>query len=164
VTSRVAQWWRADEPGAAVPRVVGAAVGDLAPDLVGLDSQGAPIHLSSHRGRVVVLNFWATWCGPCLAEIPLLNDLQARYGSQGVDVIGVSVDEGGWPVVAPFADKLKIAYPLALSNDEVAAAFGGLSEVPATFVIDREGRIVIKRVGVLSEEAAPLPIDRLIAR
>jgi thiol-disulfide isomerase/thioredoxin len=163
VTTRAAQRWSGGEPDAARPPVTGALVGDIAPDVVGLDAHGAPVHLSGLRGRVVVLNFWATWCGPCLAEIPVLNDLGQRYGSQ-VEVIGVSLDEDGWTAIDTFRTDHPMNYPLALANDDVLASFGGVDQLPATFVIDRTGRIVIKRVGLLTESALPLPIDEVLGR
>ena len=152
-TTRVSQLWRADEPEASTPRVVGATLGDIAPDLVGADSQGRPVHLSSLRGRVIVLNFWATWCGPCRSEIPLLNDLQARFGAQGFDVIGVSLDAGGWAAIQAFTAQTPMDYAVALENDDVAEAFGGVGVLPMTFIIDRDGLIVVKRIGPISSGA-----------
>jgi peroxiredoxin len=162
-TSLATQLWHGDEPEARRPPAVGVTLGDLAPDLLGLDSRGTPISLSTLRGHVVVVNFWATWCPPCKAEIPRLNDLQSRYGAQGLDVVGVSVDEGGWAVVAPFAAEQQISYTLALATDEVTTAFGGVTALPMTVVIDRDGRIVRKMVGQLfGEHGETLQIDRLV--
>jgi len=162
-TRRVGQWIQG-EPAASLPRVVGVTLGDIAPDLVGKDLQGAPVYLSSFRGRVVVLNFWATWCGPCRAEMPILNALRARFGEQDLVVIGVSMDADGWSAVSPFAAQEGITYPLAVGDDEVSAAYGGISELPTTFVINREGAIVVKRVGPLSENADYGPIATLVGR
>jgi thiol-disulfide isomerase/thioredoxin len=162
-TSRATQLWRGDEPNAGRPPEVGAAIGDLAPDLLGADSHGAPILLSAFRGHVVVVNFWATWCAPCKAEIPRLNDLHNRYAAQGLDIVGVSVDENGWAAVTPFAAQHQIAYTLTLASDEITAAFGGVTALPMTVVIDRDGRIVRKMVGQLfGEHDETLQIDRLL--
>src|SRR6185295_8290037 len=140
-TKLVGQWLRVDEPAAAQPAVVGAALGNIAPDLVGMDSQGKPVHLSSLRGRVVVLNFWATWCGPCVAEVALMNDLRTRFGAQDLAVVGVSMDADGWASVGPFAAAHSIDYALAVGDDNVADSYGGVGQLPTTFILDREGRI-----------------------
>ena len=163
-TTRVTQLWRADEPAAANPPVIGADLGDIAPDLLGSDAAGRSITLSLHRGHVVVANFWATWCGPCKQEIPILNDLNARFGAQGLDVIGVSLDEAGWPAVTPFAADQRIDYPVVLGTDAVAVSFGGVTALPATFLIDQEGRIIAKFEGPLREGLYDVTIIKLLGR
>ena len=161
-SSRVAQFWRADEPLANVPKRVGATVGSQVPDVAGFDAAGLPVSLSSRRGRVVVLNFWATWCPPCRAEIPVLNSLERRYGALGLDVIGVSFDDDGWAAVRPFAESLAVTYTLALGSDEVATAFDALRELPATFIVDRNGVIVARIVGAMREGQHDALIERLL--
>ena len=162
-TAGVSQLWRHDEPAATMPRAIGSSVGDIAPDVVGTDEHGAPIRLSSRRGRMVVLNFWATWCLPCKAEIPLLNDLHARFGASG-DIIGVSVDEDGWAAISLFVATQEVSYAIGLADPATTSAFGGVENLPATFVIDRDGRIVVKRVGVLTEGSGYQQIADLLAR
>ena len=162
-SARVSQLWRADEPEANAPRVVGLGIGDIAPDIVGADAQGTPVGLSSLRGRFVVLNFWATWCAPCRTEIPLLNDIQRQF-RQEVAVIGVSLDQDGWAAIAPFVAEQPIGYTVALGNNDVSSAYGGVNELPATFVIDRDGRIVVKRIGVLNEGADYAQLVKLFER
>jgi thiol-disulfide isomerase/thioredoxin len=149
-SARVSQLWRADEPEAGAPRVVGATLGDIAPDLVGTDSQGQAVHLSSLRGRVVVVNFWATWCGPCRAEVPLLNGLQARFAAEGLAVVGVALDAGGWNAIRDFAAGTPIDYGVSLGNDDVSDAYGGIAALPMTFIIDRTGLIVVKHKGPIA--------------
>jgi peroxiredoxin len=151
VTTGVSQLWRADEPEAGAPKAVGLSVGDIVPDLAGIDRAGRRLRISSLRGRMVVLNFWATWCGPCKAEVPLLNDLQSRFRARGLEVIGVSIDEAGWPAVNEFAAEQNMGYAVTLADDETIRAFGGVTELPMTLIIDRDGRIIVKRVGVLTE-------------
>src|SRR5262245_4812758 len=150
LTMRVTQFWQADEPAASRPKIVGAIIGAIAPDAVGVTSSGVPIRLSALRGQVVVLNFWATWCAPCREEIPVLNDLHHRYGAQGLNVIGVSLDDDGWSAVAPFVSELGVTYQITLGDDEVANAFGGVTALPATFIIDRDGIIHVHYKGPLT--------------
>ena len=150
-TTSVSQLWRADEPEASAPRVTGMTIGDIAPDEVGVDRDGNAQRLSSRRGKFVVLNFWATWCAPCLAEIPLLNDLQSRLGPTGVEVIGVSIDDTGWADVNNFVSAQRIGYTVTLADAQTIEAFGGVNQLPMTMVIDRNGRIVAKHVGLVTE-------------
>ena len=122
------------------------AKGQPAPDwqLAGFD--GKPIKLSDFKGKVVVLNFWATWCPPCRKEIPTLVALQKDYSAQGVVVVGVSLDQGGSAVVQSFASKMAIEYPIAIGNEELAAAYG-VQAIPTTFIIDRAGNVIGEHQG-----------------
>lgn len=123
-----------------------------APDftLTGLD--GTPFMLSEHRGEVVVLNFWATWCVPCLAEMPALEALQREYEGEGVQVVGVSQDTGGVDEILPFAERLDVTYPLLPDPAfTVATRYGGIAALPTTIFVDREGRIARKEVGALTD-------------
>jgi thiol-disulfide isomerase/thioredoxin len=160
----VTQFFRADEPLATAPKAISAEIGGIAPEFIGTDGQGARLSLHSHRGRVVVLNFWATWCAPCRQEIPVLSALQARFGADGVDVIGVSLDEDGWAAITPFLSSARVSYPIALGNDDVAAAFGGVDALPATFVIDRDGVIHAKHVGAITAGLYDDLLTRLLLR
>lgn len=112
------------------------------------DMNGVDVKLSSFKGKVIVLNFWATWCGPCKAEIPMLVELQKQYASDLV-VLGVSVDD---PVekLKPFATQYKINYPLlvGLGRDDVQDAYGPLYGIPMTFYIGRDGRMCKKHPGI----------------
>lgn len=118
-----------------------------APDfkLKGLD--GKPVALSQYRGKVVLLDFWATWCPPCRAEIPGFVDLQKRYGKQGLQVIGLSLDQGDPADVATFVKNNKINYPVAIADQKVSRSYGGIVGIPTTFLIDRHGRIAQKYIG-----------------
>ena len=111
------------------------------------DVDGKVVQSSDFKGKVVVLNFWATWCPPCLAEIPDFIKLQDKYNKQGVTFVGISVDQGGPEVVARFLKKSKINYPIALGNLDVAQQFGVTQGIPVTFVIDRKGDIVANHLG-----------------
>jgi peroxiredoxin len=119
-----------------------------APDFTLSDEAGSPVKLSDFRGKVVLLNFWATWCSPCEREIPWFVQFQQRYERRGFSVLGVSMDQGGWSAVKPYAAKKQINYPLAIGNEQIAALFGGLESIPLTLVIDRSGRMAAIHVGL----------------
>ncbi len=118
-----------------------------APDFELDNFAGGKTRLSDYRGKVVLLNFWATWCGPCVAETPDFVDLYRNYRERGLVVLGVSVDQNPRAVLQPFIRKHKIDYPILLVNQRVAADYGGLTSIPTTFLIDREGMIRNQYVG-----------------
>lgn len=125
--------------------------------LKGLDDQD--VSLSQFKGQVVLVNFWATWCGPCRIEIPWLIDLQNKYAARGFTVLGVAMDDEGKSAVAPFVEKerFKVAgtpqpmnYPVVLGNDATADKFGGLVGFPTSLLISRDGRVVKRVDGLVS--------------
>jgi thiol-disulfide isomerase/thioredoxin len=118
-----------------------------APDWKLADLNGKIVNFSDFRGRVLILDFWATWCGPCRIEIPHFVELQKQYGNKGLTVIGVSLDEQGPEVVKQFVKQLGVNYPIVIGNEKVAEAYGGIDGIPTTFVIDRQGRIVSQHIG-----------------
>ena len=123
-----------------------SVVHSVAPDFSLQDLSGQPLNLASYRGKVVLLDFWATWCTPCRAEIPRFVEFQDRYRDQGLQVIGISMDDGPKPVL-DFYREFKMNYPVALGNEKVAQAYGGVLGLPVTFLIDRDGRVAAKYVG-----------------
>jgi thiol-disulfide isomerase/thioredoxin len=118
----------------------------FAPELSLTDLGGQKLELSSHRGKVVLLDFWATWCAQCRTEIPLLVDLQKKYGNQGLQVIGISLDDDP-KAVRGFYKQFKMNYPVAIGDANLAERYGGILGLPVNFVIDREGRIHAKHLG-----------------
>ena len=110
---------------------------------------GQTISTADWRGKVTIVNFWATWCPPCRAEIPDLLALQEKYRGQ-VQIIGISQDEDPPAVVQQFADRFHINYPIVMSTPEIEKAFPGIYALPTSFIVDREGRVVQKHVGLLN--------------
>jgi thiol-disulfide isomerase/thioredoxin len=112
------------------------------------DLDGKTLSSADWQGKVVLVNFWATWCGPCRAEIPDLVALQNKYRDQLV-IVGISEDEGPVEEVRKFAEQYKVNYPIAMTTPEVSERFPGISALPTTFFLDKEGQIVQKHVGIL---------------
>jgi cytochrome c biogenesis protein CcmG/thiol:disulfide interchange protein DsbE len=121
-----------------------------APQLTLKDSTGKTISLTDYRGKVVLLDFWATWCTGCKLEIPWFSEFQKAYGAQGFAVVGVSMDESGWTVVKPFLAETHVPYPILLGDDRTAQRFG-IQSLPDTFLIDRQGRLAAAYKAVLVE-------------
>src|SRR5208282_706006 len=115
-----------------------------APDFSLKDADGKPVKLSDYRGKVVLLDFWATWCGPCKIEIPWFMDFERQFKDRGFAVVGVSMDEDGWAAVKPYLMRVQINYRVLLGNDQVGSLYGGVDSLPTTFLIDRQGNIVSK--------------------
>jgi cytochrome c-type biogenesis protein len=147
--------------GRAKPALVSGIDGNPEPDLRLKDVDGKDVSLADFKGKVVFLNFWATWCDPCRVEIPWLIDMQGKYASRGFTVIGVAMDDEGRTAVIPFIDKerfdvngqqLPMRYPILLGTDEAADKFGGILGYPTSFLISREGKIVAKFQGLKSSD------------
>ncbi len=128
-----------------------------APEFEVATRSGAPFRLSDHRGEVVVLNLWATWCPPCRREIPDFIALQDELGEEGLTVVGVALDAGGWDAVGPFADQMGINYAVAVDDGTVDGLYGPTASFPTTFVIDREGNVAHYVPGmILRDDLEPL--------
>ena len=123
----------------------------VAADFTLKDSRGVDVNLSDYKGKVVVLNFWATWCGPCKVEIPWFAEFENKYKDSGFVVLGVSMDEDGWETVRPYMEKMKMTYRVTIGDQALAAKFGGIESLPETLLIDREGRVAAKHVGLASK-------------
>jgi peroxiredoxin len=134
-----------------------------APDFSLADLSGRTFRLSDYRGKVVVLDFWATWCDPCKQEIPHFIEMQNKYSSQGLQVLGVSMDDDQ-PSVREFQQQFKMNYPVALGTPELADQYGGILGLPITFVIDRHGRITARHVGATDASVIEAEIQKLLAQ
>lgn len=133
-----------------------------APEFTLKDSNGKPVKLSDYRGKAVVLDFWATWCGPCKVEIPWFVEFQQKYKDRGLVVLGVASGDEYWNVIQPFAKKMRINYPLVLGNDTTADLYGGIEALPTTFIIDRQGRIAKIHIGLASKEDFQNAIEKVL--
>src|SRR5579863_674771 len=122
-----------------------------APDFNLRDANGRAVKLSDYQGRVVLLNFWATWCGPCQIEIPWFVEFENKYGAEGFTVLGVSMGEDGWKAVKPFLAAKKVNYPVVLGNEEVNQLYGGIESLPTTLLIGRDGRTVFFHSGLIGK-------------
>lgn len=126
--------------------------GELAPDFTLRSLDGKMVRLSEFHGKAVVLNFWATWCDPCREEMPWFVDLQKQYGPQGLQIIGIAMDDADPEDIAKFAKELNIDYPILVgkesARDSIADAYGGIEFLPETFYISRDGKVLQKVFGL----------------
>ncbi len=127
------------------------------------DASGEDVKLSEYQGKVVLLNFWATWCQPCNEEIPWFIEFENRYREQGLAVLGVSMDETGWKAVRPYVQARKMNYPVMLASRQVAESYGPVDALPTTFIIDRSGNIAGKYIGVPDRSTYENKIQELLA-
>lgn len=148
---------------AAEPRLVPVSRRDPAPGFALPDLDGGAATLADYTGRVLLLNFWATWCLPCRAEMPWFADFETAFGGAGFAVLGVSVDEPGRDVVEPFLERSPVNYRIALADTAARlASFGPLNTLPTTWLIDRQGRIAAEHVGLVSRAAIEAEIRLLL--
>jgi cytochrome c biogenesis protein CcmG/thiol:disulfide interchange protein DsbE len=129
-----------------------------------LDPEGGTLKLSDLKGKAVVLNFWATWCGPCKLEMPLLIRLQKKYGPQGLRIVGIEMDETDGKAAAAFAREIGTNYPIAIGTEAIAKLYGGIDGLPATFFVDRSGKIAAHTLGGRSEDAIESDIRSILGR
>lgn len=127
---------------------VGNMKGQPAPEFALQSLDGRTIHLSDYRGKAVVLNFWATWCEPCKIEMPWFVELQKHYGPEGLQIVGVAMDDSSQQDIAKFAQNMGVNYPILMGKEAVGDSYGGVQFLPATFYIDRDGKVVDKIFGL----------------
>ncbi len=132
-----------------------------APDFSLPDLNGHSLQLSSYRGKAVLLDFWATWCDPCREETPHLVELQNKYGGQGLQIIGVSMDDGPEPV-REFYQHFQMNYPVVMGNAEIGKLYGGVLGLPIAFVIAPDGRIYKKHIGATAPSAFEHDVKELL--
>jgi thiol-disulfide isomerase/thioredoxin len=151
-----------------------AAAGDSRPNepvVTFKNLEGQDVPLASLKGKVVIVNFWATWCEPCRVEIPWMIDFQQKYADKGLTILGVAMDDEGKSVVAPYVQTTKfdvdghsttMNYPIMLGNDDIAGKFGGLIGFPTTIVISRDGKIQKRYIGLADQADLDKEIKELL--
>jgi len=151
---------------AGVQNQFGPARGTMAPDfeLQILQGKGKTLQLSSLKGKAVVVNFWATYCDPCKIEMPWLADLQKKYGPQGLQVLGIVMDDPGEKTIVDFAKKVGINYPVLVGTDKVADLYGGIDGLPTTFFLDRDGKVVDRVLGLEDESLLEASIKKSLGQ
>jgi peroxiredoxin len=140
-----------------------SASGNAAPDFTVTDIDGKKLSLSDFKGKVVLLDFWATWCAPCRTEVPHFVDMQNKYGPDGFQVIGISMDDDAKPV-QEFAREFKLNYPVAVGDDKLGQSYGGVLGLPVNFIIDRQGRIFSKHIGATNAAIFDREVEDLLAK
>jgi peroxiredoxin len=134
-----------------------------APEFVLKDSSGNRMSVKDYRGKVLLLDFWATWCHGCKQEIPWFSEFQRKYAAKGLEVAGVSLDKEGWMVVRQFINSAKVPYRIVLGDDAIARMYG-IENMPDTFLIDREGKIAATYIGLVNKDDVEANIQTLLSR
>ncbi len=133
-----------------------------APDFKLKTSDGTTVQLSKLHGKVVLVNFWATWCGPCRKEIPDFLEVYEQYKSLGFEIVGVALDEEGWNVINPFVERYKITYPIVIGTGKTVEAYGNFDAIPTSFFVDRKGNIVDQHTGLLTKKQLEKKLKELL--
>ncbi len=134
----------------------------FSPDFSLPDLDERMVRLRDFQGKIVFLNFWATWCGPCKIEIPWFVEFQQKYQDKGFAVLGISMDDEGWDVVKPYIAQHKVNYRILLGTDLVAEQYGGVDSLPTTFLLDQELRVASIHVGLVSKDVYEKEIRELL--
>jgi cytochrome c biogenesis protein CcmG/thiol:disulfide interchange protein DsbE len=152
------------DAGGNAPQYISPLKGKAAPAFTLEDIDGRKVSLSDYKGKAVLLNFWATWCGPCKMETPWLIELRNQYAGQGFEVLGISTegedlpadDKAGWVkqknAIAKFVKEERVPYPVLINGDSLAKPYGGLDAMPTSFYVDRNGTVVAAQMGLTSKD------------
>ena len=125
-------------------------------------ADGKTIELAKLKGKVVLVNFWATWCGPCRKEMPDFVELYKQKRSKGLEIVSISLDQEGWKVVNPFVKQYNINFPVTIGNGYLVEAYGGIQYIPTTFIVDRNGYIVDKQIGMMAKQVLEQKLQPLL--
>jgi thiol-disulfide isomerase/thioredoxin len=142
----------------------GQLIGNLAPDFELPALDGKKLKLSDLRGKAVLLNFWATYCGPCKIEMPWFVELQKEYGPQGFQIVGVAMDDASTEDIAKFTKEMGVNYPILLGQESVGESYGGVGVLPTTFFIDRDGKLIAREFGLQSRSVFVDHIKKAMSR
>lgn len=142
----------------------GQLQGQMAPDFSLASLDGKTLRLSDYRGKAVLLNFWATWCEPCKIEMPWFVDLQKKYGPQGLQIVGVAMDDASPKEISEFAQKLGVNYPIVIGKETVGDQYGGLPYLPSTFYIARDGKVLDRVFGLKSRSEIEDEIQKALTQ
>jgi peroxiredoxin len=154
--------WQTISPNApAEMKLIEAGKRIAAPDFTLTDAEGKPVRLSDRKGKVVLVNFWATWCGGCKVEIPWFVVFDSKYRNAGLDTIGVSLDSDGWTSVRPYLKEKPISYTIVVGNEATANEFN-VSAMPVTVLVDRQGRIAATHTGLVARATYEFEIEALL--
>jgi len=126
------------------------------------DASGNIAKLADYKGKVVLLNFWATWCSPCKAEMPWFEEFDKKFNDRGFAVLGVSVDEDGWKAVNPYVKEKGFHYRMLLGDEAVSTLYGGVDSLPTTFMIDKDGKIAALHTGLVAKAVYQKQIEELL--
>jgi len=150
-------------------------LGKPAPDFALQDLSGKKVSLASYKGKAVMINFWATWCGPCKLETPWLVELRNEYASKGFEILGISAeaddladnDKAGWAkdkaAITAFAREEHMQYPVLINGDSISTTYGGLEAMPTSFFVDRAGKVVAVQLGITSKDDIAAKIQKALA-
>jgi cytochrome c biogenesis protein CcmG/thiol:disulfide interchange protein DsbE len=162
-TARISHFVLSKVPNVSSDVLLSKPVRQAAPDFALPDQNGHVVRLSALRGRVVLLNFWATWCKPCRTELPWFSDFHRQYDSRGLSVMAVAMDDDGWTVVRPFISKLNVGFPVMVGGDAIVNLYGGLNAVPTTLVIDKSGLVAATNIGIQQREKYEAELQALLS-
>jgi thiol-disulfide isomerase/thioredoxin len=150
--------------GVNIEKLSGEVKGKIAPEWELNTLDGKPVKLSDYRGKAVLLNFWATWCEPCKIEMPWFVELQKEYGSQGLAIVGVAMEDTKNEEIAAFAKKMGVNYTILRGKEAVGEAYGGVEGLPTSFFIGRDGKLVDQATGLVSRSAIVDGIKEALAQ
>ncbi len=156
------------------PQYLSPLKGQPAPAFTLEDLSGKKVSLASYKGKAVLINFWATWCGPCKIETPWLIDLRNQYAAEGFEVLGISADDidRGDPQklsdekkeIARFVQQMHMPYPVLIDGDSLSKPYGGLDELPASFFVDRNGTVIAAQLGLTSKDEIEANIKKALGK